>query len=172
MVGHMIDVTEGYLTAWDMTRKGESSDALGLVVMSDRLNQHAQAFRSLPRAEAIARLKRDSDEAFVIFEALTPEEWMGSWSSILCVKFSSDFLTPFPVGISSLSEPGIEPWKMYFSSGIFLKTCGLSPKFSPSTDLGVCLSQSVRRKVDSSEKPPSSKMSRNSVPLGPRPCKL
>lgn len=24
IVGHMIDVTEGYLTAWDMVRKGEA----------------------------------------------------------------------------------------------------------------------------------------------------
>jgi len=32
-------------------------------------------------------------------------------------------------------------------------------------------SQSVRIKVDSSEKWPSSKMSRNSVPFSPRPCR-
>ena len=78
MVGHMIDVTEGYLTAWDMARKGDTGNALGLQVMSDRLNEHALAFRSLPREEAISRLKKDSDQAFAIFEALTPEEWMGA----------------------------------------------------------------------------------------------
>ena len=47
--GHMIDVTEGYLTGWDMARKGEAGNALGLEIMSDRLNEHAQAFRSLSR---------------------------------------------------------------------------------------------------------------------------
>ncbi len=78
MVGHMIDVTEGYLTAWDMARKGETGNALGLLVMGDRLNEHAQAFRSLSREEAISRLKNDSDQAFAIFDAITPEEWMGS----------------------------------------------------------------------------------------------
>ena len=77
MVGHMIDVTEGYLNAWEMARRGETGTPLGLAVMSDRLNEHAQAFRSLPREEAIARLKKDSDEAFAIFEALTADEWMG-----------------------------------------------------------------------------------------------
>ena len=82
MVGHMIDVTEGYLTAWDMARKGETGNALGLPVMSDRLNEHAQAFRSLSREEAISRLKKDSDQAFVIFDALTPEEWIGAQSLI------------------------------------------------------------------------------------------
>jgi uncharacterized protein (TIGR03083 family) len=77
MVGHMIDVTEGYLTGWDMARKGETGTALGWEVMSESLNEHAQAFRSLPRQEAIARLKADSDKMFAIFEALTPEEWSG-----------------------------------------------------------------------------------------------
>src|SRR5579885_889965 len=78
MVGHMIDVTEGYLTAWDMARKGEVGHPLGLLVMSDRLNEHAQAFRSLPREEAISRLKSSSDKMFVIFDGLTAEAWMGA----------------------------------------------------------------------------------------------
>lgn len=78
MVGHMIDVTEGYLASWEMARKGEPGEPLGLLVMSDRLNKHAQAFRNLSREEAIDRLKSDSDKMFVIFDALTPEEWMGS----------------------------------------------------------------------------------------------
>src|SRR6266480_7173190 len=73
MVGHMIDVTEGYLTAWDMARTGEPGNALGLPVMSDRLNEHALAFRSLSREEGISRLKNDSDQAFAIFYAITPE---------------------------------------------------------------------------------------------------
>jgi len=75
IVGHMIDVTEGYLSRWDMARKGEAADALGLQIMSERLNQNAQAFRSLSRAEAISRLKTDSDTMLAIFDALTPEEW-------------------------------------------------------------------------------------------------
>lgn len=29
MVGHMIDVTEGYLTAWEIARKGETDNPLG-----------------------------------------------------------------------------------------------------------------------------------------------
>src|SRR5438552_7180101 len=62
IVGHMIDVTEGYLSRWDIARKNESADALGLLVMGEKLNEHAQAFRSLPRAEAIGRLKADSDK--------------------------------------------------------------------------------------------------------------
>src|SRR5437588_12865112 len=75
LVGHMIDVTEGYLSRWDMAHKGEPADALGLQVMSERLNENAQAFRSLSRAEAISRLKADSYEMIDIFAALTTEDW-------------------------------------------------------------------------------------------------
>ena len=54
MVGHMIDVTEGYLTRWEKARKNEPIDTVGLLVMAEQLNEHAQAFRSLPREEAIS----------------------------------------------------------------------------------------------------------------------
>src|SRR6266480_4553395 len=72
IVGHMIDVTEGYLSRWDLARKGEAAEALGLPVMGEQLNKNAQAFRSLAREEAIARLKADSGKMLAIFDALTP----------------------------------------------------------------------------------------------------
>jgi len=75
MVGHMIDVTEGYLTRWDLARKGQATDTAGLLVMADSLNQHAQAYRSLPREEAIARLKNDYGKMMGIFEKLSADEW-------------------------------------------------------------------------------------------------
>jgi uncharacterized protein (TIGR03083 family) len=75
MVGHMIDVTEGYLTRWEMARKGEKADTAGLLVMSDSLNKNAQAHRRLPREEAIARLKADYNRMMDIFQKLTPDEW-------------------------------------------------------------------------------------------------
>src|SRR6266571_4478157 len=58
VVGHMIDVTEGYLERWDLARSGGAApDPLGLAAMAVRLNEHAQAFRSQPRDAVIARLK-------------------------------------------------------------------------------------------------------------------
>lgn len=77
IAGHMIDVTEGYLERWEVARRSETAEALGLRVMGERLNEKAQAFRSLPREEVIARLKSDSDKMLAIFDALTPEEWSG-----------------------------------------------------------------------------------------------
>ena len=75
LVGHMIDVTEGYLTRWDKAKKKESADTVGLLVMGHDLNEHAQAFRKLPREEAIARLKSDYAKMMDIFGKLTAEEW-------------------------------------------------------------------------------------------------
>ena len=47
LVGHMIDVTEGYLSRWDAAKKGEAPGALGLQVMGETLNDHALDFLSL-----------------------------------------------------------------------------------------------------------------------------
>ena len=71
----MIDVTEGYLTRWDKARKSEPINSVGLLVMSHDLNEHAQSFRSLPRTEAIARLKADYARMMDIFQKLSAEEW-------------------------------------------------------------------------------------------------
>ena len=84
VVGHMIDVTEGYLARWDVALKSETApDALGLAAMAVLLNEHAQAFRAYPREEVIGRLKAASERMFGIFDALTEDEW-------------SNFLVPHP----------------------------------------------------------------------------
>src|SRR5260221_6273686 len=113
IVGHMIDVTEGYLNGWDMARRGETGNALGQVVMCYRLNEHAQAFRSLSREEAIARLKSDSEKVFAIFEALGPEEWMGS--TIL-----HPYMGPIPTCFYpsfQIIDYGIHTWDMKWGLG-------------------------------------------------------
>src|SRR5215472_9206933 len=73
LVGHMIDVTEGYLTRWDMARRGDPATPLGLLVMAQELDRVALTFRNLPREEAIARLKSSSDRLMTIFDGLTAD---------------------------------------------------------------------------------------------------
>jgi len=46
-----------------------------LLVMGESLNKNAQSFRSLPREEAINRLKADYKQMMEIFDKLTAEEW-------------------------------------------------------------------------------------------------
>ena len=78
LCGHMIDVTEGYLERFAVARAGKEAPApLGLPIMAQKLDEAAQSFRSLSKADAIARLKTASDRMFEIFDALDEKSWAG-----------------------------------------------------------------------------------------------
>ena len=113
IVGHMIDVTEGYLSRWDMAHKNESADALGLLVMGETLNENAQGFRSLPREEAIERLKADSDRMLAIFDSLTAEEWGG-------FNVTHPYMGPLPTlfyPAFHVMDYGVHTWDMKWGLG-------------------------------------------------------
>src|SRR2546430_9824205 len=91
LVGHLIDVTEGYLARWEVARRGEGVGALGLQVMGETLNDKAKEFRSLSRDDPLARLRAGADRLMAIFEALTPEEWTG-------LLVTHPYMGPVPAG--------------------------------------------------------------------------
>src|SRR4030081_842043 len=63
--GHLIDVTEGYLERFAMARAAQEAPAgLGLPIMAQKLDEGATRFRSLSKADAIARLKSSSNKMF------------------------------------------------------------------------------------------------------------
>ncbi|HLZ59664.1 MAG TPA: maleylpyruvate isomerase N-terminal domain-containing protein [Ktedonosporobacter sp.] len=113
MVGHMIDVTEGYLARWEVARKGEAADAAGLLVMGETLNENAQGFRALAREEAIARLKADSEKMLAIFDALTAEEWGG-------FNVTHPYMGPLPTFFYPafhVMDYGVHTWDMRWGLG-------------------------------------------------------
>ncbi len=113
LVGHMIDVTEGYLTRWDAAKKGEAPGALGLGVMGEKLNDHALEFRKLSRDEALTRLKEDRAKMMAIFEKLTPEEW----TSMMVVH---PYMGPVPAGFYPafhIMDYGIHPYDIEYGLG-------------------------------------------------------
>lgn len=114
MVAHMIDVTEGYLTAWDRANKGEPPiNAVGTGVMADELNKHAMGMRGLSRDEAIARLKADSDKMLPIFESLTPEQWNN-------FIVGHAFMGPLPTlfyPVFHVMDYGVHTWDMHWGLG-------------------------------------------------------
>jgi uncharacterized protein (TIGR03083 family) len=113
LVGHMIDVTEGYLARWEAAKKGESAGALGLQVMGETLNDHAMDFRKLSREEALSRLKDDRDKMMAIFEALTPEEWSG-------FLVTHPYMGPVPAGFYPafhIMDYGIHPYDIEYGLG-------------------------------------------------------
>jgi len=114
LVGHMIDVTEGYLNAWERVRKGEDSPPpLPVTQMADKLNEGALSFRSLSREEAIARLKKDSGQMLDIFDNLTEEEY-GS------LNIPHGFFGPLPCWLYPvwhIVDYGIHTWDMHWGLG-------------------------------------------------------
>jgi uncharacterized protein (TIGR03083 family) len=113
LVGHMIDVTEGYLDRWEKARKGDTATALGLNVMADELNTHAQAFRSLPREQAIARLKEDYTKMMAIFESLSADEWNN-------FKVTHVFMGPLPTFFYPafhVMDYGVHTWDIRYGLG-------------------------------------------------------
>jgi len=74
----LIDVTEGYLERFGMARAGQEAPAgLGLAIMAGKLDEGATRFRSLSKADAIARLRTSSDKMFELFDALDEKSWSG-----------------------------------------------------------------------------------------------
>jgi uncharacterized protein (TIGR03083 family) len=113
LVGHMIDVTEGYLARWEVAKRGDSADALGLQVMGETLNDHALEFRSLSREDALARLHEDAEKVMAIFEALTPEEWTG-------FLVTHPYMGPVPAGFYpsfQIMDYGIHPYDIEYGLG-------------------------------------------------------
>jgi uncharacterized protein (TIGR03083 family) len=113
LVGHMIDVTEGYLARWEVAKKGEEADAKGLTVMGETLNDHALEFRKLSREEALARLHADKDRMMAIFEALTPQEWEG-------FLVTHPYMGPVPAGFYPafhIMDYGIHPYDVEYGLG-------------------------------------------------------
>ena len=113
IVGHMIDVTEGYLSRWEMARKGEKAETVGLRVMGETLNEHAQAFRSLKREEAIARLKAASDKMMAIFDALTEDDW----SNFLVTHPYMGPLPTFFYPAFHVMDYGVHTWDIRYGLG-------------------------------------------------------
>src|SRR5688572_28321277 len=113
MVGHMIDVTEGYVNRWDQARKGELPQGIGLGVMADELNKGALTLRSLSREEAISRLKADSAKLMEIFESLSEEEW-GNF------LVAHTFMGPLPTFFFpafQIMDYGVHTWDMHWGLG-------------------------------------------------------
>ena len=113
LVGHMIDVLEGYFKNWDAAKKGETPTPLGMEAMGGTLNDHALEFRKLSREEALARLKADKEKMMSIFEALTSDEWTS-------FMVTHPYMGPVPAGFYPafhIMDYGIHPYDIEYGLG-------------------------------------------------------
>lgn len=114
LVGHMIDVTEGYLGRWDLATAGKPApDALGWVVMASKLNEGALAFRRLSRDEAIARLKTASEKLMAHFEALDEN----SWNNLMVSHVFSGPVPALCYPAFQIMDYGVHTWDMHWGLG-------------------------------------------------------
>jgi uncharacterized protein (TIGR03083 family) len=114
MVGHMIDVTEGYLAGWERAKKGEPPvAAVGTAVMAESLNRNAMQLRSLSRQEAIARLKADSEKMLPIFDSLTPSDW----NNFIVGHYYMGPLPSLFYPVFHVMDYGVHTWDMHWGLG-------------------------------------------------------
>lgn len=114
LVGHMIDVLEGYFGVWDAALKGDTPTPAGMAVMGSTLNDHALDFRGLSRDEALARFKADAAKFDAILEGLTPEQWGGG------LVVSHPYAGPVPSGCYAsfqIMDYGIHPYDIEYGLG-------------------------------------------------------
>jgi uncharacterized protein (TIGR03083 family) len=114
IVGHIIDVTEGYFVGFDAARGGPAApDALGVRVMGERLDEDARALRTLTQQDALDRLRGDFTKLMEMFTALGSDEWGG-------LTVPHKYMGPLPAffyPVFQLMDYGVHSWDIRQGTG-------------------------------------------------------
>jgi uncharacterized protein (TIGR03083 family) len=107
IIGHMVDVTEGYLERFAATRRGETPEAIGpLTQMATLADERALSYREIPQHDLLKRLREDFDQVMELFESLTEEEWTG-------LQVVHGYMGPLPAliyPVFQLMDYGVHGW--------------------------------------------------------------
>lgn len=119
-VAHIVDTTEGYFRAFDAARGGgEAPEPFGLPVMHEKADEFATAFRGVPQAELMQRLRDDFHKMQELLDALGPDDWTG-------LMITHPYMGPVPAffyAAGQLMDYGVHSWDIRQGSG---KEHGLS----------------------------------------------
>jgi uncharacterized protein (TIGR03083 family) len=113
IIGHIVDTTEGYFKAFETARMGGTAQAHGLPVMHELAGAGGKAFRDVPQAEMMSRIRTDLDKMMGILEPLTAEEWTG-----LMVPHA--YMGPVPAFVyagGQLMDYGVHSWDIRQGTG-------------------------------------------------------
>jgi uncharacterized protein (TIGR03083 family) len=114
IVGHLIDTTEGYFTAFETARQGSDAPAaFGLPGMHQRAGEMGISLGVLPQQEAMTRIRGDLDKMMGILEPLTPEEWTG----FMVTHFYMGPLPAFFYAAGQLMDYGVHSWDIRQGTG-------------------------------------------------------
>ena len=107
LVAHIVDTTEGYFAAFDAARgTGDVPPAAGLAAMSRMVDERASAFRGVPQAELMERLRADFHKMQEILEPIGPEDWTG-------FMVTHPYMGPVPASFyaaGQLMDYGVHSW--------------------------------------------------------------
>ena len=113
-VAHIIDTTEGYFRAFDAARSGtEAPEPFGLPVMHEKANEFATAFRGVPQAELMQRLRDDFHKMQELLDAIGPDDWTG-------LMVTHAYMGPVPAffyAAGQLMDYGVHSWDIREGSG-------------------------------------------------------
>ena len=114
IVAHIVDTTEGYFRAFDAARgTGEVPPPYGLVVMGKKVNEAATAFRGVPQAEMMDRLRNDFYKMQELLDPIGPEDWTG-------FMVTHPYMGPVPAffyAAGQLMDYGVHSWDIRQASG-------------------------------------------------------
>jgi uncharacterized protein (TIGR03083 family) len=114
IVGHLIDVTEGYFTGfYEAASAAESAAPLGVLVMGERLDQGAKEHRGLTQDEALDRLAADFEKMMEICDALSAQEWRGQ-------QVTHKYMGPLPAyfyPVFQLMDYSVHSWDIRQGTG-------------------------------------------------------
>ena len=114
IVGHLVDTTEAYFTAFDAARSHNQVDPpYGLPGMAHRVDRQAQAFRNETRAVMLERLRDDFDKMMGLFVGLTDEDW----TQLMVPHFYMGPLPAFFFPAFQLMDYGVHSWDVRQGTG-------------------------------------------------------
>ena len=113
IIGHLVDTTEGYFKSFETARAGGSADVHGLPVMHELAGDGGRAFRGVPQAEMMGRIRSDLDKMTGILEPLSAEEWGG-------LMVPHVYMGPVPAFVyagGQLMDYGVHTWDIRQGGG-------------------------------------------------------
>jgi uncharacterized protein (TIGR03083 family) len=113
-VAHIVDTTEGYFRAFDAARSGgEAPEPFGLPAMHEKADEFAVAFRGVPQAELMQRLRDDFHKMQELLDAIGPDDWTG-------FMVTHAYMGPVPAffyAAGQLMDYGVHSWDIREGSG-------------------------------------------------------
>lgn len=107
IVGHMVDVTEGYLMRFAAARSGETPETLAAITeMAEVADGRALQYRDIAQLDLAKRLREDFDGIMEVFDGLGADDWTG-------LQVVHGYMGPLPAFIYpvfQLMDYGVHGW--------------------------------------------------------------